>query len=177
MSEFEREILKQITRRTLFKQVGYGLGGVALSSMLSESLMASLVPASQENPLAPRPPHFKAKAKNVIYLFMAGAPSHLDLFDPKPMLIKYDKQACPEEFLKGDRFAFIKGTPKLLGSPFKFEAVGKSGHMVSELLPHFKEIADEVAVIHSMNTEQFNQYMTQIESHAAQELGVEFTAV
>src|ERR1700724_2254118 len=101
MNEFEQEILRQITRRTLFKQVGYGLGGVALSSMLSEGLMASLVPAQQDKPLLPKPPHFKARAKNVIYLFMAGAPSQLDLFDQKPMLVKYDHQPCPDELLKG----------------------------------------------------------------------------
>jgi hypothetical protein len=159
MSEFEEEILKQITRRTLFKQVGYGLGGVALSSMLCETLMASLVP--QEAKFVQKP-HFPAKAKNVIYLFMAGAPSHLDLFDPKPTLVKYDGQPCPDEILKGERFAFIRGTPKMLGSPFKFEKVGQSGHTVSELLPHFKTIADEVAVIHSMNTEQFNHAPAQL---------------
>ncbi|HVT12884.1 MAG TPA: DUF1501 domain-containing protein [Fimbriimonadaceae bacterium] len=163
MSEFERELLKQITRRTLFKQVGYGLGGMALSSMLSESLLAALVPApGQENPLAAKKPHFPAKAKNVIYLFMAGAPSQVDLFDHKPMLNKYDHQACPAEYLKGDRFAFIKGTPKLLGSPFTFEKCGQSGQEISELLPHLKEIADDVTVIRSMSTEQFNHAPAQL---------------
>ncbi|MFI5385404.1 MAG: DUF1501 domain-containing protein [Fimbriimonadales bacterium] len=161
MNEFEREILKQITRRTLFKQVGYGLGGVALSSMLSESLMASLIPA-QDNPLAPKKPHFKAKAKNVIYLFMAGAPSQLDLFDYKPTLTKYDHQECPDEYLKGERFAFIKGKPKLLGSPYKFEKAGQSGQSLSELLPHLKEIADDISVIRSMSTEQFNHAPAQL---------------
>src|SRR5262249_11760510 len=100
MSEFEQEILRQITRRTLFKQVGYFLGGVALSSMLSESLMAALTPAQGLNPLSPKKPHFAPKAKNVIYLFMAGAPSQLDLFDFKPTLNKYDHQECPDEYLK-----------------------------------------------------------------------------
>ena len=162
MNEFEQEILRQITRRTLFKQVGYGLGGVALSSMLSEGLLASLVPAQQDKPLLPKPPHFKARAKNVIYLFMAGAPSQLDLFDQKPMLVKYDHQPCPDELLKGDRFAFIQGTPKLLGSPFKFEKSGKSGQVISELLPHLKEVADEIAIIRSMSTEQFNHAPAQL---------------
>jgi len=162
MSEYEREILKQITRRTLFKKVGYGLGTVALSSMLSESLMAALVPTADDNPLAPKKPHFPAKAKNVIYLFMAGAPSQLDLFDDKPMLVKYDHQPCPAEYLKGDRFAFIQGTPKLLGSPFTFEKAGKSGQVISELLPHLKTIADDVAFIHSMSTTQFNHAPAQL---------------
>jgi hypothetical protein len=159
MNELEQEILRQITRRTFFKQVGYGLGGVALSSILAETLLAAPLP---QNPLAPKTPHFKAKAKNVIYLFMAGAPSQLDLFDEKPMLVKYDHQECPEEFLKGDRFAFIKGKPKLLGSPFKFERAGQSGHNISELLPHLKEIADDVTMIHSMSTEQFNHAPAQL---------------
>lgn len=163
MTEIEKEILRQITRRTFFKQVGYGLGGVALSSMLSESLLGALTPtAGQQNPLAHKKPHFPAKAKNVIYLFMAGAPSQVDLFDYKPTLNKFDHQACPDEYLKGDRFAFIKGTPKLLGSPFKFEPCGKSGQVISELLPHLKEIADDIAVIRSMSTEQFNHAPAQL---------------
>jgi len=158
---FEQEILKQITRRTFFKQVGYGMGGLALSSLMREAGHAFQTP-TRTDPLAPKSPHFKAKAKNVIFLFMAGAPSQLDLFDPKPTLVKYDRQECPAELLKGERFAFIKGTPRLLGSPYKFEQVGKSGHWVSELLPHFKEIADEVAVVHSMSTTQFNHAPAQI---------------
>ncbi|AIE86098.1 DUF1501 domain-containing protein [Fimbriimonas ginsengisoli] len=158
MSDF---LLREITRRTFFKQVGYGIGGVALSSLLAEGLMAA-PPQGKIDPFAPRKPHFPAKAKNVIFLFMAGAPSQLDLFDPKPMLNKYDQQPCPEELIKGERFAFIQGRPRLLGSPHKFEQVGKSGHSVSALLPHFKEIADEVAIVHSMTTEQFNHAPAQI---------------
>lgn len=149
------EHLKQITRRTLFKQVGYGIGGLALSSMLAESLFAA-----DGKPFVA--PHFAPKAKRVIYLFMAGAPSQIDLFDPKPTLNKFDRQPCPEELLKGERFAFIKGTPRLLGSPHKFEQVGQSGQWVSELLPHFKEIADDVAVVRSMHTEQFNHAPAQL---------------
>ena len=155
MNEHDEAILKHITRRTFFKQVGYGLGGVALSSIFNEQLLALTQNAQGKT-------HFPAKAKNVIYLFMAGAPSQLDLFDPKPTLIKYDKQACPEDLVKGERFAFIKGTPKLLASPHKFEQVGKSGQWVSELLPHFKEIADDVAVVRSMHTEQFNHAPAQL---------------
>ena len=163
IDRFEEEILRQITRRTFFKQVGYGMGGLALSSLLLDSgYGATLQGQVRTDPLAPRKPQFPAKAKNIIYLFMAGAPSQLDMFDPKPMLVKYDRQPCPEELLKGQRFAFIKGTPKLLGSPFKFEQVGKSGHWVSELLPHFKEIADECAIIHSMQTTQFNHAPAQL---------------
>lgn len=146
----ERSRLQDITRRTFFKQIGYGIGGIALSNLFLENLA---VAATQT--VAP-------KAKNVIYLFMAGAPSQIDLFDYKPTLIKYDHQPCPEELIKGERFAFIQGTPKLLGSPHKFEQVGQSGQWVSELLPHFKTIADDVTVIRSMHTDQFNHAPAQI---------------
>ena len=116
------ETLKEITRRTLFKQIGYGLGGVALSSLLATEGFAQTGIQTQA-----LEPGVKAKAKNVIFLFMAGAPSQLDMFDYKPTLAKYSGQACPEEILKGERFAFIKGTPKLLGSPHQFSQVGQSG--------------------------------------------------
>lgn len=150
-------ILKEITRRTLFKQIGYGLGGAALSTLLMENAFAL-----DDGTGHVQKPHFKPKAKNVIFLFMAGAPSQLDLFEPKPTLVKYDRQDCPAELLKGERFAFIKGTPKLLASPYKFRQAGKAGHWVSELLPHFDEIADDVAVVHTMRTTQFNHAPAQL---------------
>lgn len=152
--------LIDITRRTFFKEVGFGIGGVALASMLPASLLAQ--EQKRTDPMAPKAGHFKARAKSVIYLFMAGAPSQVDLFDPKPTLQKYDGQPCPEELLKGERFAFIRGTPKLLGSPYKFEQAGQSGQWVSELLPHFREIADDVTVVRSMSTEQFNHAPAQL---------------
>ncbi len=145
--------LREITRRTLFKQVGYGLGGVALSSLLSSEAFATQSPTT---------PGLKPKAKSVIYLFMAGAPSQLDLFDHKPTLQRFNGQACPEEILKGERFAFIKGTPKLLGSPYEFAPAGQSGQVVSSLLPHFREIADDVAVVRSIQTDQFNHAPAQL---------------
>ncbi|HSI74134.1 MAG TPA: DUF1501 domain-containing protein [Fimbriimonas sp.] len=151
--EVEQEILKTMTRRMLFKQVGYGLGGVALSSLLMDSMALAD---------EPRKPHFAPKAKNVIFLFMAGAPSTLDMFDYKPTLIKYNNQPCPDELLQGERFAFIKGKPKLLGTPHKFEQVGKSGQWVADILPHFREIADDVTVVRSMHTEHFNHAPAQI---------------
>lgn len=155
----QRETLRDITRRTFFKQVGYGIGGVALSSLLSESLWAA---QGSDDPFAPKKPPLPAKAKNVIFLFMAGAPSQVDLLDPKPTLQKYDGQACPAELLKGEKFAFIQGVPKLLGSPYQFERVGKSGQWMSELLPHLKEVADDITVIRSMSTEQFNHAPAQL---------------
>ena len=161
--EFERRVIRDITRRTFFKQVGYGMGGIALSSLMTESLFAQAGPRKRSpDPLAPKKTQFPARAKNVIYLFMAGAPSQIDLFDPKPTLLKYDRQPCPAELLKSERFAFIQGTPKLLGSPYSFEKVGRSGQWISELLPDLKEVADDISVIRSMSTEQFNHAPAQI---------------
>lgn len=150
--------LHQMTRRTFFKTMGYGIGSMALSGLLNETAMADALVRQ----IGARGTHFAPKAKNIICLFMAGAPSQLDMFDPKPKLIQYTGQAIPEEIVKGERFAFIKGTPKLLGSPHKFEQVGKSGQWVSELLPHFREIVDEVAIIRSMHTDQFNHAPAQL---------------
>lgn len=164
MTDLEQEILHEITRRTFFKKVGYGIGGLALSSLMADSLALAEPSRVQvrTDPLAPKPPHFAPKAKSVIYLFMAGAPSQLDLFDHKPTLNKYDGQSCPEEYLKGERFAFIKGTPKLLGSMYKFDKSGNSGLEISELLPHLKEVADEISIVRSMATDQFNHAPAQI---------------
>jgi len=157
------EHLRDITRRTFFKQVGYGIGGLALSSLLAETVLAADGQTQKKrDPFSPVPPMFPAKAKNVIFLFMAGAPSQIDMFDPKPTLLKYDRQPCPAELLKGERFAFIQGTPKLLASPYKFSACGKSGQQISELLPHMQEVADEIAVVRSMNTTQFNHAPAQL---------------
>lgn len=152
--------LRRITRRALFREMGYGIGGLALANLLAEN--ASAQTGQYRDPLLPKAPHFAPKAKRVIYLFMAGAPSQVDLFDPKPILVKHNGEPCPEDLLKGERFAFIRGVPKLLGSPHKFEQVGKSGQWVSEVLPHFKEIADEVAVVRSMVTDQFNHAPAQL---------------
>lgn len=158
---FEQEILKQVTRRAFFKHAGYGIGTLALSSMLPEGLFAAMSQAGV-NPLAPRAPMFPAKAKSIIYLFMAGGPSQVDLFDNKPKLVQFDGQPCPEDILKGERFAFIKGVPKMLGSPFKFERVGQAGHEISELLPHLKTVSDDIAIVRSLQTDEFNHAPSQI---------------
>ena len=105
---------------------------------------------------------FPAKAKSIIYLFMAGAPSQVDLFDFKPTLQKYDGQNVPAELMKGERFAFIKGTPRLLGSPYEFGQFGNSGAQISELLPHLRSVADDITVVRSMHTTQFNHAPAQI---------------
>jgi hypothetical protein len=150
--------LKTVTRRHFFRQTGFGIGGMALMSLLDERLFA----AAAADPLAPKPPHYAAKAKSVIYLFMAGAPSQVDLFDEKPKLRQYDGQAIPEEFVKGERFAFIKGTPKLLGSPYAFKKCGRSAAAISDLLPHTQGIADDIAIVRSLSTTQFNHAPAQI---------------
>ncbi len=152
--------LREITRRTLLRETGYGVGGLALASMLGGNAFGAQ--QKRTDPMAVKPPHFAPKAKSVIYLFMAGAPSQFELFDPKPTLTKFDGQECPDDLLNGERFAFIRGKPKLLGSPYKFRQAGKSGQWVSELMPHFDGIADDVAVIRSMVTDQFNHAPAQL---------------
>tara|TARA_R110002049_G_scaffold2750_7_gene22095 strand:- start:39690 stop:41078 length:1389 start_codon:yes stop_codon:yes gene_type:complete len=116
---------------------------------------AATIPTSQ-NPLATRKPHFAAKAKRVIYLHMTGSPPNLDMFDYKPELIRRDEQDCPDEFLAGREFAFTTGTPKLLGSPRKWQQVGRSGMWMSDAVPHFHGIADEMCMVHSLHSDQFN---------------------
>lgn len=160
MSNRREEALKVVTRRHFFSQTGLGIGTIALSALLNENLFSAA--ATARNPLVPKAPHFAPKAKRIIYLFMAGAPSQLDLFDYKPKLNELDGQKIPEEIIKGERFAFIKGIPDLLGSPHKFSRHGQSGAEISELLPHIAQIADEIAIIRSMHTDQFNHAPAQI---------------
>ncbi len=114
------------------------------------------------NPLAPRPSHFRPRARNVIYIHLAGSPPTLDLFDDKPELRKRDGQECPESFLRGKRFAFTRGTPKLLGSPRTFAPAGKSGILMSDALQNLPRVADELCVIRSMFTDQFNHAPAQL---------------
>src|SRR4029079_6944125 len=120
------------TRRHFFRDCGVGVGAMALGSLLARDTGAK----ERNDPLAPKKPHFPAKAKAVIYLFMAGAPSQLELFEPKPELNKLSGQKVPESFTQGKRFAFIKGAAKLLGSVRKFAQHGQCGMHLSELLPH-----------------------------------------
>ncbi|MBV9500620.1 MAG: DUF1501 domain-containing protein [Acidobacteriaceae bacterium] len=155
------ELLRASTRRHFFKQSGFGIGAAALTGLLNDTLFARDATAAA-NPLAPKAPMFPAKAKSIIYLFMAGAPSQVDLLDPKPALQKYDGQNVPADLMKGERFAFIKGTPKLLGSPYEFKRCGASGAEISELLPHVQEVADDLAIIRSVHTTQFNHAPAQI---------------
>lgn len=148
-----------LARRWFFKQCGVGLGAAALGELLKSGVAAAEAPPG---PLAARPAHFPAKAKNVIYLFMAGAPSHLELFDNKPELAKWDGKLPPAELLKGYRAAFINPNSKLLGPKFKFDKYGKCGAELSELLPHLATVVDDIAIVKSMTTDAFNHAPAQI---------------
>jgi len=150
----------EITRRWFFQQCGVGLGSIALSGLFAREGWAAA--AGLNNPLAPRQPHFKPKAKRVIYLFQAGGPSHLELFDNKPQLAKWDGKVPPAELLKDYRSAFISSNATLLGPKFKFKKYGKSGAELSELLPHLAEVADDIAIVKSMRTDAFNHAPAQI---------------
>jgi hypothetical protein len=154
--------LLDITRRHFFRQAGFGIGSLALASLVDERVLAAARESTSAAPGIPAGPHFAPKAKQIIYLFMAGAPSQIDLFDNKPKLQQYDGQPIPEEIVKGERFAFIKGTPRLLGSPFTFQKHGQSGAEISTLLPHLAEHADKIAIVRSMKTTQFNHAPAQI---------------
>ncbi|MEW5974982.1 MAG: DUF1501 domain-containing protein [Acidobacteriota bacterium] len=158
----ESEVLKAITRRHFFRDCGLGLGVTALASLLCEPADAAEPGRSSAGSLASKSPHHPPKAKNVIYLFMAGAPTQLDLFDYKPYLNRYNGDAIPEEIVKGERFAFIKGTPKLLGSPYRFSRHGRTGAELSELLPHTARIVDDIAIVKSMTTDAFNHAPAQL---------------
>jgi hypothetical protein len=162
------EYLQGITRRHFLRQSHVGVGGVALAMLLGESLAGK--PAAPTNPLANRPPRFPAKAKQVIFLHMAGAPSQLELFDYKPELVKRDGQNCPEDLFKGQRFAFIKGQPKLLGTMYEFAQYGNSGAWFSCLLPNLASIADDLTIVRSMTTDQFNHAPAQLLMHTGSQL-------
>jgi hypothetical protein len=148
------ESLKHTTRRHFLKESAAGLGAIALGSILGPRAMAA--PTMAANPLAARLPHFAAKAKRVIYLHLTGSPPNLDLFDYKPELVKRDGQDCPDDFIKGKKFAFTAGVPKLMGSPRTFARYGQSGQWMSDAIPHLHTVADDLCIIHSMNTDQFN---------------------
>ncbi len=160
--EFNEQSLHAVTRRQFFGKCATGIGSLALASLLKDDLFAATAPL---NPLAPKAPHFAAKAKRAIYIHMAGSPSQLDLFDYKPKLRELNGQPCPESLFKKERFAFIKGVPKMLGTPHKFVPYGKCQMAMSELVPHLGSVADEICLIRSMFTDQFNHAPAQLFLH------------
>ena len=154
-------IRQQTNRRWFLEQCGVGLGAVALDALLGDERALAAM-ASPSDPLATRQPHHTAKAKHVIFLFQAGAPSHLDLFDYKPQLEKFGGQLPPPELLKGYRAAFINPQSKFLAPKFKFAKYGQSGAELAELLPHLAAVVDEIAIVKSMVTDAFNHAPGQI---------------
>ena len=160
------ELYQGLTRRALFQQTGMGIGSLALGWLLGQE--ASGAPAANAlavDALAPKAGHFKAKAKNVIFLHMVGAPSQLELFDYKPVLQEFDGQPVPKHLIEGQRFAFLRGHPSLLGTRFKFQKHGQGGVELSELLPHLATVADDIAVVKTLHTEQINHGPAQLMFH------------
>jgi hypothetical protein len=160
------EYLHLQTRRLFLRQSMFGLGALALGNLAGGcSPKTKGQPFDLANPMALRTPHFPPKAKSVIYLHMAGAPSQLELFDYKPALAKLDGQECPASLLDGKKFAFIRGVPTMLGPQAKFEQRGQSGAWISDYLPHFAEMADDVAFLKAVTTDQFNHAPAQLLMH------------
>ncbi|MSU36999.1 MAG: DUF1501 domain-containing protein [Pedosphaera sp.] len=153
-----------VTRRHFLRDCGVGLGKIALAGLLTDSLAGRGVSAGGTAilPLAPRKPHFPGKAKRVIHLFMAGAPSQLELFDNKPELAKLEGQPLPPSVIGGQRYAFIRPDAAVLGPRFKFAKHGQSGAELSEMLPHLAAVVDDICLIRSVHTDQFNHAPAQI---------------
>jgi uncharacterized protein (DUF1501 family) len=155
---------RQVTRRWFFEQCGVGLGRIALAGLftgaLSRSGSAAVINASGS--LVPKKSPYPGRAKAVIHLFMAGAPSHLDLFDHKPKLAEFEGQPIPPSIIGGQRYAFIRSDAAVLGPRFRFVGRGDSGTEIADILPHFGKIVDDVCLIRSMHTDQFNHAPAQI---------------
>jgi hypothetical protein len=152
-------------RRHFFRECGVGLGKIALAGLLSGGLSRpglGAAAAASTAALAPRAPHFAPRARSVIHLFMAGAPSQLDLFDHKPELARLEGKPLPPAVIGGQRYAFIRPDAAVLGPRFRFARHGESGAELSEMLPHLAQVADEVCFIRSMHTDQFNHAPAQI---------------
>jgi hypothetical protein len=159
------EHIRSVTRRHLFRSGGLGFGAIALHALLARDGRAAGAASPTANPLAPKPPMIPAKATRVIYIHLAGSPSQIDLFERKPELEKVSGQDCPQSFLEGKRFAFIKGVPKMLGSQFQYRQQGETGQWLSELVPHFAEVVDKTCVIRTVHTDQFNHAPAQLFVH------------
>jgi hypothetical protein len=148
------------TRRHFFGNMGLGFGAIALQTLLAKE-GRSAVTGQYRIP---------AKAKSVIYLHMAGSPSQIDLFERKPALTKFHGTDCPQEYLEGKRFAFIKGTPKMLGPQFDYHQHGQSGQWISTLMPEFSKVVDDACIIRSLSTDQFNHSPAQLLLHTGNSL-------
>src|SRR5215831_15879991 len=165
------EHYRHVTRRHFFQECGIGVGKIALAGLLTNALTSRLSAAlgaltqprsPAADPLAPRPPHFAPKAKRVIHLFMAGAPSQLDLFDYKPQLAKLEGKPLPPSVIGGQRYAFIRSDAAVLGPRFRFAKHGQCGAELSEMLPHLAKVVDDICLVKSVHTDQFNHAPAQI---------------
>jgi len=168
LREAERAVINMHTRRHFIKESAMGLGALALGSFLAgcgSKSSGNEIVFDPAHPLLPKLPPFPGKAKSVIYLHMAGAPSQLELFDYKPELMKMDGQDCPKSLLEGKRFAFIRGVPKMLGPQAKFAQHGESRAWVSEHMPHLASIVDELSFLKAVTTDQFNHAPAQLMVH------------
>ncbi len=169
LREAQAAQLRVHTRRHFLKESAMGLGALAMGSLLgscgANKTSSSIAAFDPAHPLLPKSPPFAGKAKSVIYLHMAGAPSQLELFDYKPELAKMDGQDCPPSLLAGKQFAFITGVPKMLGPVAKFSQHGQSGAWISEHLPHLSTVADEVTFLKAVKTDQFNHAPAQLLIH------------
>jgi uncharacterized protein (DUF1501 family) len=153
---------QSVTRRHFFGECGVGVGKMALATLLAGSTTARRAQAANSEIQIPKAPHFAPKAKAVIHLFMSGAPSQLDLFDYKPKLAKLEGSPLPPEVIGGQRYAFIRPDAAVLGPQFKFAKHGKSGTEISEALPHLAKVVDDICLIRSCHTDQFNHAPAQI---------------
>jgi len=159
-----------LARRDFLRHWAAGIGMIALWNLLARDGYAEPAAGSISNPLAPRKPHFTPRAKNVIFLFMEGGPSQIDLFDPKPEMAKLDGQSLPESMRKNLRFAFIKPTSKVWASRRKFQPCGQSGMQFSDWLPHLSACADDLCMVRSMFSDQFNHHPGQLLLHCGSPL-------
>ncbi|MEM0925012.1 MAG: DUF1501 domain-containing protein [Planctomycetota bacterium] len=153
-----------VSRRQIFQRAGFGIGSLALQSMISGSGDALASPLPGTNPLDVKLPHFAPKAKRIIHLHMVGSPSHLDLYDPKPLLAKHHGELCPDSMYEGKKFAFLRSQPTLFGTPaeWQFKKCGESGIEISGLLPHLQGVADELCMVRSLHTDEFNHGPAQL---------------
>ncbi|MBM3947092.1 MAG: DUF1501 domain-containing protein, partial [SAR202 cluster bacterium] len=161
-NRMERERRLLVARRHFFHECAVGVGKIALASLLTEAAAPRPAAATTAATPAVRPPHFTPKAKAVIHLFMAGAPSQLDLFDYKPKLVEYEGRSIPPEVIGGQRYAFIRSDAAALGPRFRFAKHGQSGAELSEMLPHLATVVDDITLIRSVRTDQFNHAPAQL---------------
>ena len=164
MTPLQRYYLTE-SRREFLKHTGAGIGALGLASVLNGRLFAAPAAGGAGDSLAPIRPHIAPRAKNVIYIHLVGGPSHLELFDFKPELVKRSGEKCPDHMFKGKQLAFIREHPTLLGTRFSFHRHGQGGLELSEHLPHLGSVADDLAVIKTVRTEQFNHAPAQLFLH------------